>query len=212
MKAEIQEYLMNTFGHQYDNLELDMCASANPFIRFDLGGEDNNEKKERVVQAATRASTLWEEIFPDKEAQITVLAYDYLYADEYTKPQGILRKFLPKESFEELYNAVETRIVSDEDEDDRVRVIIGNIHVKDIDAPALFRSIANTEMDFSPALFARMFFIDQSRNILFYMYDDRGCVVEAQSATQLQPLYEARKSWILEDYEEKMERYFQGEA
>lgn len=51
-----------------------------------------------------------------------------------------------------------------------------------------------------------VFFVNTTRNIIFYMYDDRGCEVIARDAEMLQPLYKKYHNWLDEAYKEEIEQ------
>ena len=64
----------------------------------------------------------------------------------------------------------------------------------------LFREIIRSELD--PAgiegLTSSVFFLDSCRDILYHLYDDRGCVTAAADNALLEPLRQKFSAWVLE--------------
>ena len=54
------------------------------------------------------------------------------------------------------------------------------------------------------AYYPDVFFINSSKNIIFFIYDDRGCEVIASDLETIQPLYEKYREWIPEYDQEKV--------
>lgn len=53
-----------------------------------------------------------------------------------------------------------------------------------------------------------VFFVNTTKDILFFVYDDRGCEVIARIAEKLRPLYEKHYDWVDEVDREKIEKRF----
>ena len=74
----------------------------------------------------------------------------------------------------------------------------------------LFREIVRSELD--PAgiegLVSSVFFLDSRRDILFQLYDDRGCDVAAPDKALLEPLFRDFRAWIPEDVLPQIHRLF----
>lgn len=58
------------------------------------------------------------------------------------------------------------------------------------------------------AYYPDVFFINVSKNIIFFIYDDRGCEVVAADKEILRPLYEKYNAWLDEWNREEIERLF----
>ncbi|WP_232334284.1 DUF3885 domain-containing protein [Oceanobacillus sp. AG] len=53
-----------------------------------------------------------------------------------------------------------------------------------------------------------IFFINTTRNIIFYIYDDRGCKVIARNSEAIRPIYEKYADWMDESYREEINQHF----
>jgi len=71
---------------------------------------------------------------------------------------------------------------------------------RDIRFPQLLNAIAHTDFGGKPAINGQVYLFNKSSNLLFHMYDDRGCDVYACDQEVLRPIYHQFRSWIL-DYD-----------
>ncbi|MED4452137.1 DUF3885 domain-containing protein [Metabacillus fastidiosus] len=87
---------------------------------------------------------------------------------------------------------------------------------RDIRYPMLMKAICNQDF---PRLRPRfnnrgisnypdVFFINITKNIIFYIYDDRGCEVIASDIEAIRPIYEKYNDWVDEYCGEDIERIF----
>ncbi len=53
-----------------------------------------------------------------------------------------------------------------------------------------------------------VFFVNRTKNIVFYMYDDRGCEVIAQNIEAIRSLYDTYRNWVDCAYREGTEERF----
>lgn len=58
-------------------------------------------------------------------------------------------------------------------------------------------------------LCSSVYFLDSRHDILYHLYDDRGCDVVAPEKTLLEPLYREFNQWILDYDREQIDRLFQ---
>lgn len=72
------------------------------------------------------------------------------------------------------------------------------------DFPSLKPSLRNPYYSYEPDVF----FINITKNIIFFLYDDRGCEVIAKDIETLSPLYGKYRDWVDEYYLEEVERLF----
>ncbi|MEC2076372.1 DUF3885 domain-containing protein [Metabacillus fastidiosus] len=87
---------------------------------------------------------------------------------------------------------------------------------QDIRYPVLLKAICN--QDFPPlrprfnnrgiSNYPDLFFINIKKNIIFYIYDDRGCEVIASDIEAIRPIYEKYNEWIDEYCREDTEQLF----
>jgi len=216
MKAELQQYVRETFGNEDLNVEYSLAGQV--YVRFELGGDLPSGAKKRVKQAVQRAVTIFQEAFFGPENKIWVLIYGYQGRSAYGKTAGFLYQQFPAAAFAEFYNQP-ARLASGWLQTDAAgnevaelvkgRIIIGKLKVRDIGFENILMAIANTEMGFRPALDERVYFIDPQTNRIFHMADDRSCLVASNSAASLRRLYLERNNWITEYNRAEIDAYFQ---
>lgn len=73
---------------------------------------------------------------------------------------------------------------------------------KDIRVENIIRGIANYDMGFTPSIVDRIYFINTDAGVVFYMYDDRGCLLFSDRKDVLEPLYTKFNNWLV-DYDRK---------
>ena len=89
-------------------------------------------------------------------------------------------------------------------------------HKQDIEYPLLIKAICNQDF---PSLKPRLhnpyysydpdvFFINVTKNVIFYIYDDRGCEVIASDIETIRPIYEKYGDWIDEYSREEIDKHF----
>lgn len=72
----------------------------------------------------------------------------------------------------------------------------------------LFEEIIKADLGGFAALASSVFLIDTNLNVLFYLYDDRGVDVAAESRDTIAPLYRSFGKWILEHDRERIDKIF----
>ena len=74
----------------------------------------------------------------------------------------------------------------------------------------ILRAIMNNDFPLrQPRIGDRVYFINQTRNIILHMYDDRGLDLISPQVANLRPIYEAHGSWVLEHDRRSIERVFE---
>ena len=76
---------------------------------------------------------------------------------------------------------------------------------RDLDYFSLIKANCNGDYSMKPNLgekngsyYPDVFFINTSKNIIFFIYDDRGCEVIADKKESIVPLYKDYKDWVAE--------------
>jgi hypothetical protein len=211
MKAKLQRYLQKTFGIRppciLNNLNYPYSIGAQFHVRFELGGELANGTKERVEQATRRAVALFEETFANEEEAIWVLAYSYLGESLFGEDRGFLQQQFSGAQYAGFYKKLKTVYNASENKS-KAKIIIGNIKVRSLKYKAILNAIANTEMGFKPRLNETVFFIGTRTNRIFYMYDDRGCLVESNAVNDIRELYLKRNEWIVDYHRPEIDKQF----
>lgn len=211
MKTELQQYLTETFGEKFSNINAEFSIGGPVFIRFELGYPFENGTKKRVNQATDRAIDIFSDTFDNDEEEIWFLIYEYLGKSPYGETNEFLYKQFPKDAFRNFYNKIEP-VDNGNSETNEVKIIIGKVKVKDINYKNIFNAIANTEMGFDPALNERVFFINPNSDKIFYMYDDRGCLVFSNDSDKIKPHYEKRIDWVAEYDKSVVDSFFKNNS
>lgn len=195
MKEKILKYIDSNFPNLTSKLHL----------RFELGEPYENGTKERINQVVTRVTTLFEELFK-KDDIIYVYIKDWELTEDImfgnTTPV-YLYDLLSKQNIEE-----ETLFDIDEDYDEltgqtieikneyKVKLLSSQLNF--IPYKEILEGIGNYEQGREPSIGQSVYFISTQKDIIFHMYDDRGCDVFSINKDNLLPLYHKYRKWILD--------------
>ena len=199
------------------NIVESFTLGGNFELRFELGGDLPNGSKQRIEQATNRACRLFNEFFPNKNAEIWLLAYEDLnpYFDE------TLNQYLPallKSSKLECYEEIELSCHSGSFEYDEnghsvprfydAKLLISKLKIENLPIEAIFSGIASFEMGSSPCLPQEIYFYEVDTDKSFRMYDDRGCYLWANEKNKLESLFHSYFEWIPEYHLEEIKNQF----
>lgn len=195
MKEKILNYIESNFSN----------LSSESHLRFELGEPFDNGTEERINQVVTRVTALFEEVFkPDDFMYVFIKDWgvneDIMFGN--TTPE-YLYGLLSKQIIEE-----ETLFDLDEDYDEstgqtieiRNQYIVKFVfsQVKFIPYKEILEGIGNYEQGREPSIGQSVYFISTKKDLIFHMYDDRGCDVFSIKTATLLPLYHKYKKWILD--------------
>ncbi|WP_442955953.1 DUF3885 domain-containing protein [Paenibacillus sp. MMO-58] len=183
-------------------------------VRFELGEPYRNGSKRRIAQVNKRVNTIFEELFKPTDF-IYVLIKDWgPYEDiMFGNPTpDYLYELLQERTMEE-----DTLFEIDEDEDEdgnttevknqyQFKVISGL--VSSIPYKKILEGISHYEQGRKPSIGQRVYFLSQDKDILFHMYDDRGCIAHAISIGSLKTLYLKYNDWIVDYWREYIDGIF----
>ncbi len=191
-------------------------------LRFELGDDLKNGSKERVDQSTYRAKAIFEEFFNDEdEACLLILSCRYKseIKDFFESTKGYLKDQIKNFSSLEVLRTENTIEEFDEAlNDDGVMEMtdftvthiqeVVTQSVSNIETENIFRGIENLEMGFDPSIGERVYIINKRNKVVFYMYDDRGCLVFANSKETLKPIYSKYNDWLVDDYRKLFDKLF----
>jgi hypothetical protein len=195
-----------------NGLEIEYWNDRRRMTKVDKMNEEAHINKS-VTQATYRATTVFNETFDDLEREIWVLIYEYengLFNDS----RDYLYTLFPKDIFYNKLEQVDTQMTSFDDsgkeyfDKTEAKVILGKIKVKKIKAEKILQGITNNEMGFEPAISQDVYFLDPVSNKGFYMYDDRGCYVWSNKASNIRKLYNDKNDWIVDYHRSQIDKYF----
>ncbi len=165
-------------------------------LRFELGDEKPNGAIERVGQAVDRAVKLFEAC-NTRDDDIVVVCKDF------DGPGQIFPSRPPRYLLSLICNydstlGVEYAIDPDDYCEVSYKQIVYPTKVRYLACEAIFRGIASTEQGRSPCVGASVYLVNVTRNVVFFMYDDRGCLVSVDRPEKLLPLYKDHNSWLVD--------------
>lgn len=215
MKETLLKYLESNFPNLTSNL----------YIRFDLGSPYKNGTEERIDQVTTRVTSLFEEVFKPED-------FVYLYIKDYGGSEDRMFGNNTPSYLDDLLSsqAIEEDVLYDIDEDidestgntieikNEFRVKFVYSKLSSINYRDILRGIGNYEQGRDPSIGQSVYFINMEKDIVFHMYDDRGCDVYGLTKETLSPAYRNFRKWILDynrieidhSFEEGLYNYFEN--
>ncbi len=86
---------------------------------------------------------------------------------------------------------------------------------QNIQYPLLIKATCNEDFPLKPKLghkhfvyYPDVFFINATKHVIFFIYDDRGCEVIANNKDIIRPIYETYNAWLAEYDREEIEQRF----
>ncbi len=198
-----------------NGVEIEWWKDKRRMTKLDKANKETHIQK-RVLQATSRATTIFYETFDNLETEIWVIIYEYDGGLFNHISNYLLQQFSPTSvaKFYDNKEQVETRMLTEQEDGtftcDKIeaRVIVGKVKVKDIQAEKILNGIANNEMGFEPSICQDVYFLDPITDRGMYMYDDRGCYVWSDKAEKIKYLYEKRNEWIVDYHRAEIDKYF----
>lgn len=204
MKTELIKFLNEHFHELWMDIN----------VRFELGEPYQNGSEERINQVNYRVNSIFDFIF-NKDEEI------YLFIKDPQIENDIMFGNTTPNYLYELLNDFDLEqdkyIEYDEDYDEAGNTIqitreflvkILYSRVQDIPYREILSGIANYEQGREPSIVQSIYFVSISRGIVFYMYDDRGCIAYSISKEKLIPLYTKYNEWIVNYWREYIDSIF----
>ena len=181
-------------------------------IRFELGKEELGSTYDEV--ALSRACTLYEAVFRPSDLAFIVsgmVRYVTLSKDAIASRSSRYRRHRPtvfqisrRYSLGLRGSAGRERLVTEEDDLREITTFRWTeIAARRINYQFILKAKANANYyTRRPSTDDRIYFVNRTRKIILHMYDDRGMDLIAANRSDLQPIYDEHKNWIL-DYDRK---------
>lgn len=184
-------------------------------LRFELGEPYENGTEKRINQVVARVTTLFDEVFgPDDFIYVYIkdweITEDIMFGN--TTPE-YLYSLLSKQYIEE-----ETLFELDEDYDEltdqtieikhEYKVKLVYAQVMSFPYREILEGIGNYEQGREPSIGQSVYFISIEKDIVFHMYDDRGCLIHANEVEKLAPLYQTYNKWLVDYWRDYMDSIF----
>lgn len=183
-------------------------------IRFEAGG-DIIVPENRIQQVKLRATTLFNAVNQDNDDIYFVLFVDSWDDHPISSFESDVLKV-----FETFINGVDVKRVfkkeqnyryQDTDEDDDTVTIryctklkARNLNIDDLILAVTNRTIGNEVS----SIVGDIFLVNETRSVIFYLYDDRGLDIVAKNKETLNSIYEQYNDWILDFDRERINEIF----
>ncbi|WP_196889438.1 DUF3885 domain-containing protein [Aureivirga sp. CE67] len=200
LKSEFKKYIKK------NELEINLSdfttieKSFNHSLRFELGDKLKNGTKERVNQAKKRALEIFNTCF-EKEDNLFVLTYEWNTENNFlARTPDFLYQILQVEKSQEKQKLSLMYFKDEEPEYEDGFLGVYKFKKASINLEKLFEGIANTDMGFNPTIHQIVYFFGETSKKMFWMYDDRGCLIMSQNLIDLKPDYNTHQKWLCERY------------
>lgn len=200
--SEFDGYLATTFPHaQLGTHPIDF---GDIHLRFELGGEHPNGTEERIMQATERATDLFLACnSADDELVLIITDWDSSGHEWLpTEPPNYLESLLSG-----FHNGSRVTKWMATEKGSYPQWLFRTT-TREVDHRNLLRGIAHLEQGRVPRINASIYFLNRTRNLVFHMYDDRGCIIYAGSRATIQSLYEQRNDWLVERHRDHFDAIF----
>ncbi|WP_078579616.1 DUF3885 domain-containing protein [Salipaludibacillus agaradhaerens] len=194
-------------------------------IHFELGEgiyqfkDDNRLNIDRFERVYYQALSLFNDLFSEED-DIYLVTNVYLYnrSRKKIKSTKVYDHFLKNKQLKfKLRQETLPFVLSDEDtEEYNTTQFYLKCKKQDLDYFLLIKAACNEDFPLSPkfgqkngSYYPDVFFINISKNLIFFIYDDRGCEVIANKKEALLPLYKEYNRWIPEYDREQIDQNFQ---
>ncbi|MCT8140293.1 DUF3885 domain-containing protein [Anaerobacillus sp. CMMVII] len=208
-----REYLKTTFPglvlkpslyHQWDiRIHFEFGEGM---YQYNNDGSLNLEMFERVY---SQASSIFNYLFSEEDE--IILATNVYHRKSYKNNRRrvkVYERFLKNKDVKYKVK-VETLPFAFDDEEEADEYYTSQFSVKcrkrDINYQLLLKASCHEDFPLKPkfggnngSYYPDVFFINVSKNIIFFIYDDRGCEVIADNKEVIRTLYKAYKDWVAE--------------
>lgn len=175
---------------------------AEEIYQFNEQGQLNMDRFELVYEQAT---TLFKELFASEdEVMLVTNMYKMAKKEKRTRKLKVYQSHLKQRK--KLYQLqVETMPYPFEAEDAgayQLQQFSLLCQCRDIQIDSLIKAAAHEDFPLKPRFggyhinYPDVFFINLTRDVIFFIYDDRGCEVIARNVQILRQLYEKYGNWI----------------
>lgn len=221
---QLDEYLHTYFPGL--NLEPSLYHQWPIGLHFELGGEfsrfmDDSDGLNREVfdYVYVQAESIFKDLFAvEDDVLLATNMYKYKAHHGNHRMKVYHRNLKNKELKYRIQQAKLPYVFDEEDCADEYytsRYVL-KCQTKDIHMNRLIKAVCNEDFPLKPrfggdyAHYPDVFFVNTTKDIIFFVYDDRGCEVIASDLETIRPLYEKYGDWIPEyDLEEINERFIQ---
>ena len=184
-------------------------------LRFELGEPYDNGTDERIKQVMYRVTTLFAHVFVPND-------FVYLYIEDWEEEDPMFGNTTPNYIYDLLngHNFEEQTMVDVEEDEDPLgnpvpfenerKLKITCSQIRRIPYQKILEGIANYEQGREPKIGQRVHFICPEKDIVFLMYDDRGCIFYSDDPEKLRSMYVKFNDWIVDYWRQSIDEIFGG--
>lgn len=156
-----------------------------------------------MQQAFYRSVTLFNRVFAslDDILVVTDVATKANNGFLHHKPLNVYRKYIKKRK---ILNQLQLQEYDNKEEEVKIYRFWLTCKMGDIRYPQLLRALCYEDFGHSsrilksnPESGSNVYFINQTKNLIFHLYDDRGCDILAANKEDIRFLYHEYNEWIL---------------
>jgi hypothetical protein len=217
---EIGQYLNNTFPglvlapslyHQWD-IGIHFALGSGIY-QFKDDGSLNLEMFDRVY---SQALSIFNELFLNSdEIYLVTNVYQHKFDEARKKRIKVYDRYIKSKDLKfHLRQETLPYVFDDEEAEDYYTSRFSlKCHKQDFKYSLLIKAACNEDFPLKPKLGCRVgypdvFFINVTKDVIFFIYDDRGCEVIAANIETIYPLYEKYGDWIDEYSREEIDQRF----
>lgn len=205
---DLEGYIQNTFpGLQLQSslyfqweTRLHFELGANIY-QFDEGGRLNKRRFDRVYG---QAQTLFNELFSHEDELVLVTnVYRMKDSKDKNRPFKVYKRGLKNKELLYQLNVRHLPYLVDEEGEMYTAQYWLKCRTRELSSSYLIQAACNEDFPLKPNFrsskrrnYPDVFFVNLTRNALFFIYDDRGCEVIAEDRETLRPLYEKNQEWV----------------
>lgn len=204
----IEEYLNEKFP--FVKLEPSIYYQWDIGIHFSLGEEiyqfNENDKLnlDRFNTAYQQTLTIFNELFEQSDDLVLVTN---IYCQKEQQKTSRMKVYQPNLKDKNKLKQLQVKMYLypfEVDENDKYEMQQFTLccKVKDIRLDGLLKAAIHEDFSLKPRFgadsvnYPDVFFVNITKDIIFFVYDDRGCEVIARKTDRLRPLYEKYYDWI----------------
>ena len=187
------------------NLSGELFSKAQNAISIDL--EQNiyphNDMKRYLGNVFIRSKFIFSDVIKENENMLLVVNIRKDADEDYSIWQRVnyFNKFIKNKNI--MKNAILIKLedsLYDYDIEDGIETyrLIIKCKINDLKINKILKAIGNQDFCIEPSINEECFFINTERNLIFYMYDDRGVDIVGSNFRDIKELYDKYYNWVIE--------------
>lgn len=174
------------------------------WIRFDLQGLLSSNDVGYFDQVIHRATTLFEAAFEPTD-EVLLVYQEHRYKRRRIRSNGYLFQQLGIRKSDVTFRNRQAIPSPETYHEGRWSQVFHSTVASQIPHQALLAAISYQDFPTQNrvAIHGQLYFFNQTRGLIFCMYDDRGLVISSNTPETTRPLYQEYNNWIL-DYDRKI--------